>query len=257
MLQVSYKKRGINISHVWFATEEEIKQKSYTDTQADLFYIHGTPFVIATEGYKEKQLSLIKNLQLSEEDLFLSLGKHLRQYIKRCKKENIVSINLYKGQEILNNPHIVDACKTLYEKMFVDKGTDNKFNKKLFCVYAKKNALIIGMASIDNVPVGFSAVVFNNDMGRLWLAAFDFRNASYDSQVLSRGHQRLDWELLLWCNRHGIKQFDFGGVMSSDEPNGIDRFKLAFEKEGKIAYYNYIIPNSFIGKVAIALKFRK
>ena len=257
MLQVSYRKKGITISHVWFANEEEIKQKTYKDMQADLYYLHGITFAIADKGYIERQFSLIKNLQLSEEDLFLSLGKHLRQYIKRSNKENIVRINLYEGQEILNNPQIVDDCKNLFEKMFADKGTKNKFNKNLFCVYAKNDALIIGMATINNVPVGFSAVVFNNEMGRLWLAAFDFRNASHDSQVLSRGHQRLDWELLLWCNKHGVKQFDFGGVSSFDEPNGIDKFKMAFEKEGMITYYNYIIPNTFIGKATVAVKCKK
>ncbi len=50
---------------------------------------------------------MIKNLELPEEDLFLSLGKHLRQYIKRSVKENLIGFRILEGDEILANPTIM------------------------------------------------------------------------------------------------------------------------------------------------------
>ena len=91
----------------------------------------------------------------------------------------------------------------------------------------------------------------------MWLSAFDFRNNDADSQVLSRGHQQLDYELLLYLKNIGIKTFDFGGVNSFDKPNGIAKFKMKFESENKVTYNNYLIPTNLLGKIALKVFFRK
>ena len=85
----------------------------------------------------------------------------------------------------------------------------------------------------------------------IWISAFDFRNDVNDSQVLSRAHQRLDWELLLWCKDRGITRFDFGGINSFEEPNGIAQFKLKFESKNKVIYNNYLVPMNLIGRIAL------
>jgi lipid II:glycine glycyltransferase (peptidoglycan interpeptide bridge formation enzyme) len=63
--------------------------------------------------------------------------------------------------------------------------------------------------------------------------------------------------LLRWCKNEGITQFDFGGVNSFDEPNGIAQFKMKFEDNNRVTYNNYLVPNNFLGKIALKIFMRK
>ena len=250
MLQVTYRKKGIKLSHVWFAKREQLEKRQFFQQKADLYYLHGIPSDnsdLFSFRNLMHQRSIIKELDLPEGELFLSLGKHLRQYIKKSRKENSVQIEIFDWEYLINHPEIINNCQSLYEKMFQDKDLNIRFNKSLLYAYIQAGSVAIGYASIDKQPVGFSAIIYNNDNARLWLTAFDFRNTSMDSQILSRGHQRLDWEILLWCKWRGVKHFDFGGVNSFDNPDGISRFKMGFEKENKVTYYNAIVSNSLLG----------
>ena len=246
---------GIRISHIWFASKEELSLELYKKEKADLYCFHG---VSPDFSYLEKsggvQLSIIKDISLPEEDLFQTLGKHLRQYIKRSEKEKKAVIEIFDSTYLAKHPEIIVSCKTLYEKMFYDKGMKVKFNIKLMNKYILKDSMVIGFLKVDEEPVGFSAVIYKEKMARLWLAAYDFRNERIDSQVLSRAHQRLDWNLLLWCKNNGVKLFDFGGVNSFDTPDGIAKFKMSFEKKNKTEYYNFVIPNSVLGRLVVKLK---
>jgi hypothetical protein len=204
-----------------------------------------------------QQHTLLKDLSPSEDEIFQSFGKHLRQYIKKSKSEQKISIEIYDAEQLKKTPSILFECKNLYEKMFKDKGMSEVFNDKLANIYINQQALCIAMAFDNRTAIGFSAVIYKEINARLWLAAFDFRNVDFDSQVLSRAHQRLDWELLRWCKNEGITQFDFGGVNSFDEPNGIAQFKMKFEDKNRVTYNNYLVPNSFLGKIALKIFMRK
>ena len=55
-----------------------------------------------------------------------------------------------------------------------------------------------------------------------------------------------------YCFQNGITSNDFGGIASFEEPNGIDRFKMTFAKEGqRITYDNFLAGVSPVGKMAI------
>ena len=256
MLTVSYKKHGIRLGHVWFATEDEAKEVYKFKNVADLIFLHGTNVEPSNGVLYTTQHTLIKDLTLSEEELFASLGKHLRAYINRSKKEGIVKINIYTSELLLKNSDVFSSCKKLFEKMYHNKGMDNTFNESLAKKYCNANSLEIAVAYIDENPVGFSAVIHDGITARLWLSAFDFRSESTDSQVLSRGHQQLDYELLVYLKNLGVQSFDFGGVNSFDEPNGIAKFKMKFESKNKVTYNNYLVPTNLIGKMALRFFFR-
>lgn len=84
--------------------------------------------------------------------------------------------------------------------------------------------------------MGFSIFVYDAQSGRLWIAAFDFRNTKPEMlQILSITHKRLDWERFLWSKAHGVKEMDFGGVCDFDGADGISKFKLEVAKE--MLYY--------------------
>ena len=256
MLSVTYGKFGLKLTHIYFATEEEIKSNSILKSAGDIVFLHGSLVQPVSGVLYTKQNTLIKDLSLSESEIFSSFGKHLQQYIKRSQKEGLIQIKIFDSEEIKNNPQILSDCKRLYEKMFSDKGMKVTFNTKLSEKYVKHNSFCVAMA-YDKIPIGFSAIIHNDSNARLYVAAFDFRNDLMDSQVLSRGHQRLDWELLRWCKKKGITAFDFGGVNSFEEPNGIAQFKMKFESDNRVTYSNYLIPNSLMGKLVIKIMKRR
>ena len=249
MVICEYIKKFVKIEHRWFCSmEEEI------NSDADIIYLHGVTMVPSNwKGECSMQRSVVKDLSMSEADLFLTLGKHLRQYIKRSTRED-VEITIYDSVSFLANDGLVERIGMLYEKMYADKNIKTRFNYALTRAYAKNNSLCIAIASVGGRLVGFDAVICDDKHARLWLAAFDFRNESEDSQKLSRAHQRMDWELLVWCKNRGIIDFDFGGIASFENPNGIDGFKMKFESNNKVEYYNVILPNSILGKFLLKCK---
>ena len=255
MVVVTYRKKGIKITHVWFASQEQINTLPFLNNAGDLVYLHGVNncLIDKKNGYESVQCSIIKSLLKDEDELFSSLGKHLKQYIKRSYKDSEVNISILDSNTLAEHPNILEHCKSLFEKMYEDKNMNVSFNNSLMNAYIKNGAMVIGYATICDKPIGFSATIIDDKNARLWLTAFDFRNHLDSAQMISRTHQRMDWEIILWCKNKGIESFDFGGIYSFDNPNGIDKFKMNFERNGKVSYNNYLIPNSFLGRLAMKM----
>lgn len=253
MLVVKYKKYGISLAHVWFATDHEIMNKMYKSQKADIYYLHGIDLESVEKGYLlKKQNTLIKDLSLSEEDMFNALGKSLRRHIKKSERDNVVKIEFFDSTEILKDPTLLPVCKHLYEKMKSDKGlSSGDFNTPLAVEYCKANSLMCALASIEGDPVGFSAVIYHEEYSRAWEGAFDFRGGVYDTHILSNAHRELNWKRMLWLKEHGVKYFDFGGIDSFESPNGVSTFKMEFENNNRVTYNNYLVPGSLLGQIAV------
>lgn len=204
-----------------------------------------------------QQHTLLKDLSPSEDEIFQSFGKHLKKDVKRSNREKLILTTIYDAEDIKNNPEVLSKCKYLYETMFQDKGMDVRFNERLAERYCTQDAMCVAMAYDKETAIGFRAIIYKGNKARSWLTAFDFRNENLDSHVVSRAHQRTEWELLCWCKKKGIKEFDYGGVNSFSEPNGIDQFKMKFEDNNRVTYNNYLVPNSLLGKIALKIFMRK
>ena len=62
-------------------------------------------------------------MNLSKDELFLTLGKHLRQYIKRSKKEDVVNIRILDSEYLKSNSENISDIGKIYEIF----GSDYKF----------------------------------------------------------------------------------------------------------------------------------
>ena len=255
MVFALYNKHALRLGHVWFATDENISALlSKKHTKADLLFIHGVNSSFIEENCTciklSSQFSLIKHLNDNKEELWNSFGKHLKSYIKRSQREN-ATVRFFENSEI--DGDLLKTCAKLYEQMKAAKGIPSTFNYTLTKCYAHQNAIVIALAYVDHVPVGFSAYILDDTHSRAWLTAFAFREDEFDSQAVSRAHQLLEWETMCYCCDRGIKSYDFGGIDNFDNPNGIDKFKMSFAKEGAcVTYDNYLVGVSPIGKAAIA-----
>lgn len=257
MLNVSYRKHGIKLAHVWFADENEANNVYKMKDIADLIFLHGTNVQPKNGVLYTTQHTLIKDLTASEEEIFASFGKHLRKHIRKCEREDNVEIKFYNSKDVLSDENVLQTCKFLYEKLFSDKGMSANFNTKLALEYCRLDALHVAIVSFNGESIGFCAMILDSDNARAWVSGFDFRNKERDSHFMARSQRFLNWKRLLYCKEKGIKRFDFGGINSFDEPNGIAKFKMEFESENKVTYNNYLVPTNLLGKIALRVFFRK
>lgn len=259
MVQVTYSKKGIRLAHTWFADQSDIMKLSGHISGVDLVFLHGVcledlPNICCVKMFS--QFSLIKDLSRSEDEVWSSYGKHLKAYIKRSQREG-TSVCIFRNTEI--DDELLNLCGSFYEQMKEAKGIPDVFNRKLAESYASNDALVIAMAYVNEIPVGFNAYIADETHFRTWLTAFAFREEEFDAQEVSRAHQLLEWETMRYCCQNGITSYDFGGISSFENPNGIDKFKMTFAKEGaRVTYDNYLVGVSPIGKMAVsAYKIRK
>lgn len=109
-------------------------------------------------------------------------------------------------------------------------------------VFRAAGKLLVSQACVGNTVVGFKASIVDERHLRGWVSAFAFR-----------AHQLLEWETMRCCCQKGITSYDFGGIESFDNPNGIDKFKMTFAKEGeRVTYDNFLLGSSLLGKAGIA-----
>ena len=257
MICTTYKKYGLSLCHIWFAAKEEILLKIHNrEIKADLVFAHG----VHEKGMCNRggevyalclstQLSLIKTLDSDEDAIYQTFGKHLRKFIQRSIVEG-TTIRLLSSREI--NDEVLNTCLRLYNKMKEDKGVPGKFNTTLAKQYAAEGNLLVSLACVNDTIVGFKASIADERNLRGWVSAFAFREEEFDAQVVSRAHQLLEWETMRWCCQNGITSYDFGGIASFENPNGIDKFKMNFAKEGqRVSYDNYLVGISLLGKLAV------
>ena len=55
-----------------------------------------------------------------------------------------------------------------------------------------------------------------------------------------------------WFRERGYLLYDWGNIHSSQNPNGIDKFKMSFGGE-IVTVYNSFVGNSLLGKLLVSL----
>ena len=250
MITVTYLKNVIRLNHIWFADADDIARLAPKTRGADLLFVHGSEYTALPHSVRlSSQHSLIKNLDADENVVYQTFGKHLRKFIQRSANEGTV-IRILSGAEITEQ--VLDTCLRLYNKMKEDKGLPGTFNTTLAKQYAASGNLLVSHACIGDTVVGFKASIVDANHLRGWVSAFAFREEEFDAQVVSRAHQLLEWETMRHCCQNGIVSYDFGGIDSFENPNGIDKFKMTFAKEGqRVTYDNYLVGVSPVGKLAV------
>lgn len=251
MVLTTYNKNGVRLTHVWFASAEELFTLATERSSVDLLLVHGYEHAdLPHSVHLSTQHSLIKTLDRDPDAVYQTFGKHLRKFVQRSISEG-TTIRLLSGSEITSE--VLKTCLQLYNKMKEDKKLPGTFNTALARNYAAFGNLLVSLAYVGDTVVGFKASIVDDRNLRGWVSAFAFREEEFDSQVVSRAHQLLEWETMRHCCHNGIKFYDFGGIDSFENPNGIDKFKMTFAKEGKrVTYDNFLLGTSLLGKVVIA-----
>lgn len=222
--------------HIWF--EEGIQSNIISDYKI----IHGSSIQISDlHGYKNniyKQETLITDLSYSEDELFSCLNRTLRYQINRSKRENI-STKVWNSKDIEKDIKILNNFSQIYENMYKEKGmSGRRLNLNELKEYIKRDAITITTASIDDKIVIFHSYIHDNKHVRLLHSCSEFRATdNVMRNAIGRANKYLHWNDLIYFKQIGIKEYDWGGIASFDNPNGIDKFKMSFGGLHKV-YYN-------------------
>lgn len=245
--------RNFTINHVWF----EPAQNFPFHNQYDIIVIHGNPDPLEKLGKhsckSDLQQTCISDLTKSEEELLHLVSSTIRNSINRCKREN-VSVMIYRNEhDILS---VMDRFAETYHGLFLEKGMPDKYlpMEELY-TYAKADSLLITTADIDGQSVQYHAYILDKAHARLLFSCSHFRSVAKEfKQAIGRSNDYLHWMDMLYLKQQGIKEYDWGGISSFENPNGIDKYKMKFGVEFR-EYYNITCRCSFRSKVVYYIKY--
>lgn len=247
---VDNKGKFFSTRHIWF-DDLYNNIKNISSGGADEVFLHANqvPLECGRWGWYQKQYSLITDLQNDECDLWSSVNKTFKYDINKSKRDGI-DIRTYSSLEILDNADILNDFAEVYTNMYTEKGmTGKKLGISELRAYAKSGHLVITAAIFDDKVIVYHSYVFNEECCRLLHSCSEFRAADKNIRnLIGRANKRLHWEDIIMFKAKGVKYYDWGGVASFDNPNGIDNFKMSFGNE-RVSYYNVHIFRSLKRKI--------
>lgn len=245
MVEITYKKKGIRISQIWFS------QGICGSAKTDILFFHEVAKGDEKGCIYQPFHTLVSDLTRDEESLYGLIQKNVRYEIRRNQKEE-VDFKLYSSEEILNEPELLTEFARMYEAMYREKGIHQTLNIMQLKFYARANGLMISTMSLKNQPVVFHSYIVDKEKVRLLHSVSEFRKEDMDAGFIARCNKRLHWEDMCYFRTKNRKEYDWGGVSSLDNPNGIDAFKCKFGGY-PVTYYNKYQAGSTFGKLIILL----
>jgi lipid II:glycine glycyltransferase (peptidoglycan interpeptide bridge formation enzyme) len=243
MVDMHYKVKGIvGMRNVWFWDGQPFKDK-FASTQ-----YHGISEEQAGKlkdiVSKITQYSAISDLTAEQEQLWSIIKKNVKYEIRRAEKEQ-VEAKMFSSGDI--TAQLLEQFELVYEQMYADKGLHGSFQREMIQRYISCGAMKISAAYVDNEPIVFHAYICDESNVRLYYSASSFRQEKEKNALFARANKFLHWSDICYFKDHGIKKYDWGGIASPDEPNGIDQFKLSFGGE-LISYLNVRTQEGLMGK---------
>jgi len=242
MVHITYKKKGIKVTQVWFPIAE------WKSIKSDLFLVHGV-YEKGRRGGWETFHTLLSDLTAAEEDLMAAIHKNFRYEIRRNQKED-VTYRMHSAQEVVENAELLNKFATMYEAMYAEKGMRQTLNKEQMLLYAKAGALMISAIMIREEFAVMHSYITEGDKVRLLHSISEFRREDMDANFIARCNKRHHWEDLCYFKQNGIKEYDWGGISSFENPNGIDDFKSKFGGR-PCTYYNQYEAGSLLGRILL------
>ncbi len=235
---IDTKGRLLKARNVWF--EQVSSLDDIPKDGADIVYIYGNSQPLSGGNMIcHKQYSAITNLTGTEEELFAALGSTLRYKIKRAEREG-TEVSFFSGEEAACR---LPAFAETFENMYEQKGNREELPTEEMKTYALDGKLLVSIASIGGKAAVYHSYVCDDKHCRLTFTCSEFRAASTkeEKQAFARANELLHWKDITYFKGRGLFSYDWGGLTSPEDPNGIDRFKLGFGCK-KIEYYNIVKP---------------
>lgn len=248
-----YTKYGIKIENIWFENEKlsyDIKSKIRSGNSDIVFFHAATQLPDKTKG--KLLYSIVSDLTKTEDELFKKITKNCRYEIKRSIKEE-GEIRSFFGEEFLAEKVLFNKFQATYNEMYCAKNIKCTFNKRLIQNYLNSHNMAVTIAFYQKEPYVFHSYVYSKSNARLLYSTSPFRTDREMATMIGRMNKALHWADMKLFKDMGVNTYDWGGISSIEEPNGIDKFKMAFGGE-ITSYYDILMGITLKGKLVCFLR---
>ena len=186
--------------------------------------------------------------------------KLLRRRLGKLGRERLEQLLLLQeadmGSKGTGKPEDMEQFTHMYAQMYEEKGMHITINMDQMEAYMDANAIYLTGIYEGDTPHVFHSYIVDNKNARLLHSTSNFRSSEENASFVARSNKRLHWEDMMLFKAQGIEKYDWGGISSIENPNGIDIFKMKFG--GDITtYFNVYEGYSLIGKLAIKMLKRR
>ena len=230
MLKISYKIKGLSLNELWFSQKIPYSTWSlfslycYRDTRIDT-NVFGLK--------KEIKYTLINDLTIEKDKLFLAFKSNVRNEIRKCDKiENF----RYEGSA---------SSKELFLNFYADFAkAKNLTALQIRSIEKYQNNIFYVSAYLEDALTNMQVYVVDEQskIVRLLHSISTLHNEDDKHKRAQIGwiNRYLHWKMMLRFKALGFRVFDWGGHTndSNSALAGIDKFKESFGGE-KIKLYNY------------------
>lgn len=187
---------------------------------------------------------------VSDPDFAKAYNKVTQYDIRRSYRDDL-SLKVYTSDQILNDPALLKNYNSVYTNIYSQKGIETTAPIDRIKTYSKHNGVIITTAITEGKESVYHAYIVDGKHARLWMSCSVFRDSNDKNfrAIIGRANKRLHYEDMLYFHNLGYQTYDWGGITSYDEPDGIDSFKMSFGGAKK-EYYDETCLLSFRHKVA-------
>jgi hypothetical protein len=248
MKGIIYKNRFLYIANCWFSISKEETIK------CDIISYHDLKDPIIIKGKNiitRKGQTLVSELTLPINELFLKVQSNTRNKIRKAEKEGVVT-KYHSSTDILKEPEILDEFIKFHSQFLISKNMKGRCIKSQLKAYCEANMLVITVSSYNEENIVFHVYVVDDSIARLLYSASLFRNEneSENKSLIGNSNKLLHWYDMCKFKDLGYKIYDWGGYAKVKELQNINRFKDLFGGE-KRDRYHYMIPNSLLGSMVI------
>lgn len=247
MVKITYKKKGIRVTQIWYPEE----MRDFSETKTDIVFCHGVYQKKHSKALYQTFHTLISDLTEVDETLFSRINKNVRYEIRRNNKEN-VEYKVFQSKDLLEKPDVLNSFSIMYENMYAEKGMKQSLNLEQLRLYAREEALLVSGIYVGEQPVVMHSYIVAEKKVRLLHSVSEFRRQDMDANFIARCNKRLHWDDLKYLAGLGKTEYDWGGVSSLENPNGIDAFKFKFGGTPS-TYYNEYVGKSWLGKMVLGI----
>lgn len=196
----------------------------------------------------------VTDLSETEEEIQAKYSKDVRYEVRRAGREGI-EYQVYDQLNITENQNLI---KDVEDKYYAFCNQINmpelkrNLNKEEFETMIKYGNIMISKAEFLG---GWTYHVYQIDgkHALLWFSFSDHRKENANKSLAGWANRGLHNYDILYLKKQGYSIYDWGNIASEDEPNQIDKFKMAFGGELKTAYCCFI-GNSLKGKILVKLR---
>lgn len=255
MVDFEYKRFMLKFREIMFDNLNEFRFKDEDICLYHQYIYSGNIDYVYSDKYclLDNQYTLRTDLLCEKDCLQNHISKNFRYEIRRAEKEN-VKIKIYDGKEnVVNNQLLYEFEKT-YNGMFKKKDMSNRFNMKYVKAALENNSMIISVAidgNTDEYMVFHAYVVDMENTLLLYSTSKKWMDKKIENLV-GYANKYLHWTDICYFKDTGRINYEWGGISSKDNPNGIDKFKMSFGGD-IIQLKNCIVANSTKGNLYVKL----